>query len=48
MDGLLVRTLDAKAWSDDTRLALGADVTATLAAPDGLWIASRRGLTHVK
>jgi ligand-binding sensor domain-containing protein len=48
MDGLLVRTLDAKAWTDDTRLALGVDVTTTLVAPDGLWIASRRGLTHVK
>ena len=43
-----MRALDDVKWKDETRLALGGDVTATLAAPDGLWIASRRGLTHVK
>jgi ligand-binding sensor domain-containing protein len=51
MDGLLARALDAldeKGWKDETRLALGVDVTATLSSPDGLWIASRRGLTRVK
>lgn len=47
MDGLFVRALDGASWKDETRLSLGTDVTATLASPDGLWIASRRGVTHV-
>ncbi len=52
MDGLLVRALDAdggaSAWKNLPKAALGLDVTAVIAGDAGaLWIASRRGLSHV-
>jgi ligand-binding sensor domain-containing protein len=52
MDGLLVRSLAAIAstgeWKKMPQAALGVDVTGVVAAPDGLWVASRRGLVHTK
>lgn len=51
MDGLLVRSLaagDTTEWKKPAKAALGLDVTGVVVAPDGLWVASRRGLVHTQ
>ncbi|MEO7096289.1 MAG: two-component regulator propeller domain-containing protein [Polyangiales bacterium] len=52
MNGLLSRPLAATgeggAWKKLAQSALGVDVTGVVAGPDGLWVASRRGLVHTK
>lgn len=48
MDGLLSRPASGStAWATHTG-TLGEDVTAVVAADDGLWIATRRGLSRLR